>query len=57
MLFLIAIFQARIAASVVVAAGGNLKWKEKIFVSFAWFPKATVQVCFVILHTQTEVVL
>jgi hypothetical protein len=36
----------RIAASILVAAGGNLNWKEKVFVSFAWFPKATVQVSF-----------
>ncbi|KAJ4436258.1 hypothetical protein ANN_18889 [Periplaneta americana] len=34
---------ARIVTSVLVAAGGNLTWKEKLFVAFAWFPKATVQ--------------
>lgn len=40
---LLASLAVRIAASIVVAAGGNLNWKEKFFVSFAWFPKATVQ--------------
>ncbi|PSN36208.1 Sodium/hydrogen exchanger 9B2 [Blattella germanica] len=35
--------KARIITSVFVAAGGNLTWKEKLFISFAWFPKATVQ--------------
>ncbi|XP_069677276.1 sodium/hydrogen exchanger 9B2-like isoform X2 [Periplaneta americana] len=33
----------RILVSVVVVSGENLNWKEKIFISFAWFPKATVQ--------------
>ncbi|PSN36209.1 hypothetical protein C0J52_07302 [Blattella germanica] len=33
----------RILVSVVVAAGEALNWKEKMFISFAWFPKATVQ--------------
>ncbi|KAL0274311.1 UNVERIFIED_CONTAM: hypothetical protein PYX00_006765 [Menopon gallinae] len=34
---------ARIVLSVVIAYGGGLNWKEKIFVAWAWFPKATVQ--------------
>ncbi|KAJ9595671.1 hypothetical protein L9F63_013137 [Diploptera punctata] len=34
---------SRVLVSVCVAAGGNLNWKEKIFVAWAWFPKATVQ--------------
>jgi hypothetical protein len=50
MLSLTSVFQARIAASIVVAGGGNLNWKEKFFVSFAWFPKATVQVSFANSH-------
>jgi hypothetical protein len=57
MLSLASVFQARIAASIVVAAGGNLSWKEKFFVSFAWFPKATVQVSFVSSHIETHTVL
>lgn len=34
---------ARILISVVAASGGKLNLKEKLFVSLAWFPKATVQ--------------
>ncbi|XP_067006988.2 sodium/hydrogen exchanger 9B2 isoform X2 [Anabrus simplex] len=40
---LIIALSCRIFISVVVAFGGNLTWKEKLFVSLAWFPKATVQ--------------
>nr|CAD7451325.1 unnamed protein product [Timema bartmani] len=29
--------------SIMAAMGGGLSWKEKLFVSMAWFPKATVQ--------------
>ena len=38
------VLQTRVIISVFVAAGENLNWKEKIFVAWAWFPKATVQV-------------
>ncbi|GLG95723.1 Sodium/hydrogen exchanger 9B2, partial [Gryllus bimaculatus] len=34
---------ARIAVTVLIAFGADLTWKEKLFLSFAWFPKATVQ--------------
>ncbi|XP_069677271.1 sodium/hydrogen exchanger 9B2-like [Periplaneta americana] len=33
----------RLIVSVAAAAGGNLTLKEKVFVAWAWFPKATVQ--------------
>nr|CAD7578322.1 unnamed protein product [Timema californicum] len=29
--------------SIMAAMGGGFSWKEKLFVSMAWFPKATVQ--------------
>ncbi|PSN35039.1 Sodium/hydrogen exchanger 9B2 [Blattella germanica] len=41
---------SRIIISVFVASGGNLTWKEKIFVAWAWFPKATVQIINLDLH-------
>lgn len=34
----------RIILSVLIAYGGSFNWKEKIFIAWAWFPKATVQV-------------
>ncbi|XP_063231962.1 sodium/hydrogen exchanger 9B2-like isoform X2 [Bacillus rossius redtenbacheri] len=34
---------AKLLLSLASAMGGNLNWKEKLFVSIAWFPKATVQ--------------
>lgn len=40
---LIALF-ARIVVSVFIAFGAGFTWKEKVFVAWAWFPKATVQV-------------
>lgn len=40
---LIALF-ARIVCSVFIAFGAGFTWKEKVFVAWAWFPKATVQV-------------
>jgi len=40
---LVALF-GRIVVSIFIAYGANFTWKEKAFVAFAWFPKATVQV-------------
>ena len=34
----------RLVVTFLVVFGANLKIKEMIFVAFAWFPKATVQV-------------
>lgn len=34
----------RVATCCLVILGGNLNWKEIIFVNLAWLPKATVQV-------------
>ncbi|XP_067013952.1 sodium/hydrogen exchanger 9B2 [Anabrus simplex] len=33
----------RLLVSVLVAAGSDLNWKERLFIAIAWFPKATVQ--------------
>jgi len=33
----------RMAATYLAVMGGDLNWKEKVFMAFAWLPKATVQ--------------
>ena len=38
----------RMLGVVFAVSGGNLNKKEKIFMAFAWLPKAAVQVSFVL---------
>ena len=44
----------RMITSFTVVMGGNLNIKERIFIAFAWLPKATVQVSNIVWMVTSE---